>query len=777
VDTIYKIDGYPRVVPQREHIPEFLKELPWAVWRAEPRGNQPGKFNKAPCNPVTGHKVGANNPGSFGTYDQALAALESGRWSGFGVLLATGEIVGIDIDARSETLVQRPEIKRWLQGVKAAGGYCEHSPSGDGLRVFLRGKLPGSGRKADALEIYSQSRFLTVTGKHVKGFGDALIDGQDLIDGFLGCLPNEAPTPAVTVVKHHSTEAAQVDQVAKRVAEKYPELWAGDWQRVETDFGATGYPSQSEADMALCGHIARDGARRGIADGQLHDLVVSVFERSGLYRHAKRNQIAEYAAPKAVAQVLADKATAVEAASQVTQTPQGEELATHEPGDILAGKQFAKAMRGKLLWISAAGKWLRWDGTRWLWCECGEEMNAAKRVAGKVLEYASKLFASDPNRYRKLMTFATALQNLKRLLAMIELARSEDGMTVGSMSELDSNHWLLGVRNGVINLKDGGLLAADPAMLITRQIAAEFHSGAECRKWLDFLDQVFDGDQETIGFVQRALGYTLTGTVSEEALFICFGHGANGKSVFANVLGRIMADYARAAPPSLLTVRRDGDSGPRNDLAMLCGARLVSINETQSGDRLDEQVVKTLAGSEMISARFLHKEFFDFWPTAKPWLRTNHKPIVTGEDDGIWRRLKLIPFRRKFAEHERDPWLESKLLNERDGILGWMVQGCLDWQRIGLKPSTMVRMESASYRKESDLLGEFLEELTTTKPDARIEQAELFRAYRNWHDGNGTRPGSKTTFTKKLAERGYGTTKSNGLRFYTGLRLSVPMLM
>lgn len=230
-----------------------------------------------------------------------------------------------------------------------------------------------------------------------------------------------------------------------------------------------------------------------------------------------------------------------------------------------------------------------------------------------------------------------------------------------------------------------------------------------------------------------------------------------------------MGDYSSAAPASLLTVRRADDSGPRNDLARLCGARLVSINETQSGDRLDEQIVKTLAGREMISARFLHKEFFDFWPTAKPWLRTNHKPIITGEDDGIWRRLHLVPFARKFAEHERDPWLESKLLEERDGILAWMVRGCLEWQRHKLKQSTSVRRESATYRKESDLLGEFLDEMTKANPEARVEQTHLFEQYRKWHEANGTRPGSKNTFTKKMAERGYGTSKSTNKRFYTGV--------
>jgi P4 family phage/plasmid primase-like protien len=232
-----------------------------------------------------------------------------------------------------------------------------------------------------------------------------------------------------------------------------------------------------------------------------------------------------------------------------------------------------------------------------------------------------------------------------------------------------------------------------------------------------------------------------------------------------------MGDYAQAAPASLISARRSDDTSPRNDIARLCGARLTSINETQNGDRLDEQVVKMLAGREMVSARFLHKEHFDFLPTAKPWLRTNHRPIVTGEDDGIWRRLLLIHFARKFAESERNPWLESLLMEERDGILAWMVEGCLDWQRCkGLKPSETVRRESVGYRTESDLLGEFLGDKTILAANERIEQSELFMAWRYWCEACGVRYGSKANFSRKLTERGIGQHASNGKRYYTGVK-------
>ena len=232
-----------------------------------------------------------------------------------------------------------------------------------------------------------------------------------------------------------------------------------------------------------------------------------------------------------------------------------------------------------------------------------------------------------------------------------------------------------------------------------------------CPRWVSFLDQIFDSDVETIESVQRLLGYTLTGLVTEEVLVICHGYGSNGKSVFNNVVQRIMGGYSRTAPTSLLSARRSDDSSPRNDLAALAGARYVSVNELQAGDRLDEQVVKQLAGREAISARFLHKEFFEYMPTFTAWLRTNHKPVVTGGDDGIWRRLVLVPFKRKFEDHEKDSDLEAKLMAERDGILMWMLEGTRKYLQDGLKLSPRVRAEAAQYRKDSDRIGEFLEDI------------------------------------------------------------------
>jgi len=397
-------------------------------------------------------------------------------------------------------------------------------------------------------------------------------------------------------------------------------------------------------------------------------------------------------------------------------------------------------------------------------------MEYAKQTCSEMLIAANAVFSLDQDRGKQLIKDAVGTHKLQRIEAMLRLGASEPGMAVAD-AELDADPMLLGVQNGVVDLRSGKLLFDQPKMRITKFCHASHDPNASCPQWITFLDQVFQGDKATIGSVQRLLGYTLTGLCSEEVLVICYGYGSNGKSVFNNVVQRIIGDYSKTAPPSLLIARRSDDSSPRNDLAAMAGARYISINELQAGSRLDEQVIKQLAGRELISARFLYKESFEFLPTFTAWIRTNHKPIIMGDDDGIWRRPVMLPFLRKFEDHEKDPKLEEKLMAERDGILMWMLKGTEDYLQVGLGLSPTIRREGAQYRKDSDLLGEFIQDKLTVDPNARIEKSNLFSIWKSWCEVNGCKHGISKTFTQRMAERGYVVVKSNGQRFYAGVRL------
>jgi putative DNA primase/helicase len=548
--------------------------------------------------------------------------------------------------------------------------------------------------------------------------------------------------------------------VCQAVGQRYPELWAGNWQHAKARCSGQPFESQSQADLALAGHIARECSALGHLKIDLFDAVEQVFSQSGLALRDKWLDRPDYR--------TATIGLAIDGCSALRDAVSGQ-LPLDSYGDMRNAKAFAHKWRGQLVHVTTRDAWLKWQNKRWSLCEKDEHIACAKACSADILASASAAFANDQEKGKKLIADAMAAHNLPKILAMLKMAVSEPNMAVTDR-ELDGNPMLLGVQNGVVALRKGQLLFNQPEMLVTRYCEDNYVDDMPCPRWESFLDQVFVGDVETIESVQRLLGYTLTGLVTEEVLVICFGYGSNGKSVFNNVVQRIIGGYSRTAPPSLLAARRADDSSPRNDLAALAGARYVSVNELQAGDRLDEQVVKQLAGREAIAARFLHKEFFEYMPTFTAWLRTNHKPIITGEDDGIWRRLVLVPFLRKFEAHEQDPQLEAKLMQERDGILMWMLEGTRMYLKEGLKLSPRIKSEAARYRKDSDLIGEFLADKTEADPNAKLNQGTLYEWFQEWCEANGLRQHSKKTFTQRLAERGFGEGRSNGERYYHGLK-------
>jgi putative DNA primase/helicase len=556
---------------------------------------------------------------------------------------------------------------------------------------------------------------------------------------------------------------SQVDEVAKHIEASYPQLWAGDWSMAMRPSGEIGYPSQSEADLALAGHIVRAFQRYGISDAALNNAIEDIFSRSKLGNGGKWKNRADYR-ERTVAKALQNL-------SQLNRSDAPENVFLDSFGDIRNARVFAKCAVDYFLYVTTRNRWLQWVDEKWITCEKDEHITMAKEVCGRMHDTALMVFQQDQEKGRRLLQDAKASHQLSRITAMLKLTVSEPEMAATDR-ELDSDPYLLGVANGLVDLREGRYLTNQPSLKITRYCNARFDVDASCARWLSFLNEIFAQDTATIACVQRLLGCTLLGLSSEEKLIICYGFGSNGKSVFSNIVHRIMGGYSITSPPSLLTARRQDDAGPRNDLAALAGARCVSINELQAGDRLDEQVVKMLAGREPISARFLHQEFFEFTPKFTPWLRTNHKPIIYGVEEGIWRRIVLLKFGVQFPEDKKDSMLEDKLFAERDGILMWMVEGARLFLKDGICMSPSMSNDLSAYRGESDLLGEFLSETTwesNTVTD-KIEQKLFYTNYKMWSLNGGLKYMSKKSLTQRLVERGYKVTKSGGERFYAGLK-------
>ena len=289
-------------------------------------------------------------------------------------------------------------------------------------------------------------------------------------------------------------------------------------------------------------------------------------------------------------------------------------------------------------------------------------------------------------------------------------------------------------------------------------------------RFLRFLEEVFDADKELINFVQKAVGYSLTGVTVEQVLFILYGTGANGKSKFLTVLDNLLGDYGLTTPSSTFKDNPYHDGIP-NDIARMAGARFVKSIEVKEMAKLNEERIKALTGEDRSAARFLYKEWAEFTPMCKFWLAFNHKPIIRGTDEAIWRRIRLIPFEAYFPPEKRDRHLHEKLQSELSGILAWAVEGCLKWQKEGLEPVQKVKEWTDSYRAESDLIVRFLEEKTLKMPSEKTTAGVLYKAYESWcHEQGEECVISGTEFGRRMAEKGISKKKTDYV-YYLGIKL------
>lgn len=335
----------------------------------------------------------------------------------------------------------------------------------------------------------------------------------------------------------------------------------------------------------------------------------------------------------------------------------------------------------------------------------------------------------------------------------------------------DSDPWLLGVDNGVVDLRTGTLRPGDPSDRITMKCSVPYIASAECPRWWQFLTEIFGSDTELVEFVWRLCGYVLTGQTTERIVPMLYGRGANGKSVFLNVLSTILGDYAFTLPFSTMQFQKQ-DNIP-NDLAALAGRRFVMMIEANEGLRLNEAKLKTLSGNDKISARFLHGEFFTFQPVAKFVLAMNHKPVAKDDSPGFWERIRLIPFLKTFPQGQRDEGLQAKLIAEGAGILKWAVDGCLRWQASGLTKPHAVMQATAEYQADSDQLAEFLTTFTEADPESSATAAELQKAYNSYAETRGLNKFERLTATglgRLLGERFEKRRTMKGI-CYLGLRV------
>lgn len=430
--------------------------------------------------------------------------------------------------------------------------------------------------------------------------------------------------------------------------------------------------------------------------------------------------------------------------------------------DVGNGERLARRHGKDIRYCWQWHKWLVWDGRRWRVDATGDVVQRAKETIRALYIEAANL-DSDEER-QQLVKHARDSEKAGRIKAMVEMAKSEPGLAI-EPDALDRNAWLMNCLNGTVDLKTGKIRSHCREDWITKLAPVEFDPDAACPTWVSFIDKIFASNKSLIWFVQRLLGYCLTGDVSEQVLPIFYGKGANGKSTMLGAVMEMMGlDYAIKAAPDLVLMKRGTHPTERADLF---GKRLVACIEADAGRRLAEALVKDLTGGDKQRARRMREDFWQFDPTHKIILAANHKPEIPGTDYAIWRRIRLVPFDVTIPDNEQDKQLPVKLRGELLGIMAWCVRGAVWWAQEGLGAPEEVTSATDSYRLQQDRLGAFVEECCTTNPNSRAKSSELYRAYTQWCQESGERPLDRNAFGESMAER--WERKKIGVMWYLGI--------
>lgn len=745
------------------NIPQEMKDLSqWILWRLEDKPGQK-KPAKMPYS-LTGRRADTTDPATWGNFPSVETKYSNNgkNYSGLGFVFTDKDpYVFIDLDEINE---------KSLLWVDKFNSYTEYSQSGEGLHIIIRGKLPeGSRNRKGKFEVYDNKRYAALTGDIYNGLTE-IRDGQEILNEFLKAIfPQEEPAarPRPTPAYNASPDEQKIIEIASKArnGHKFISLFN------RGDISAYG-EDDSAADQALVNLISFYTQDEGQID--------SIFKQSALMREKwNRADYRDRTIKKAISGLTdtfdwnrnREYAIFRPTAGQMA----GPEEQTDRPlftiySDTWNSERFIEQHGKNIRYCHIWKQWLVWTGKNWVEDNSGKIQEMAKNTVRSFYRTAADMI--DEKERASFVKHIRSSENSSKRKAMVELAQNEKGVPI-KPEELDQNKWLLNMKNGTLNLKTGELLPHNREDYITKLIDISYNKDASCPVWKDFLNRTFNNDSEIINFVQKGIGYSLTGSTQEQCLFILYGTGANGKSTFLITIKEILGEYSQQTYSETLMAKKNNGNVPC-DLAMLRGARFVSSVETEEGGRFAEVLIKQLTGDDPITARFLFQNPFTFRPECKIWLASNHKPRVRGTDYAIWRRIRLIPFTVTIPEEERDPFLLEKLQEEREGIFSWAVQGCQLWRQEGLKAPESVKAATECYKAEMDILGDFLSECCITGTGYKALSSNLYKAYCKWCEENGEREASQRTFGMKLTERGFTKERSfssisRGKFYYTGI--------
>lgn len=741
-----------------ENLPAELRERGlFCCWRYETRGD---KHTKCPYNPRTGGWAMSTNPDTFAPLPVALAA--SGAYEGLGVGMF-GDLGAIDID---HCITENGEISDMAVDImRTMAAYSEYSPSGTGLRILFK----ATGFQYDKARYYinNQKAGLEVyiagcTNKYVTVTGNALTPGLGLeergeelkavLEKYMVRPVRPTPPPVSSgPVSLEDTELIERAKQGKHGA-LFASLWAGD---------ISGYPSHSEADMALCNALAwwtnRDAGR-----------VDRLFRQSGLFREkwdrpqsgstygaiTVQNAVASCSGgydPLAHFKKKSDKITAPSPSGPVKLADlHPEQNERYGWNDIGNGYLFADWYKDRARYVPERKKWFIYDGKVWR-ADIGNlrAMELCKNLADALALYALSL--QDERQRNEYLNFVRRWQRRNYRETILKDAASVYPV---ELSEFDKDPFLFNCQNGTLHLKTREFHPHRPGDMLSKIAGVDYNPAARCERWERFVVEVMQGDAGKAAFLQKALGLALTGDTSFECFFILYGpKSRNGKGTTMETFMKLAGDYGRAAKPDTIAQRQNANgSGPSEDIARLAGARFVNISEPDKRLVLSTALVKTLTGNDTITARFLNENSFEYRPQFKLFINTNHLPAVTDVTLFSSGRVKVIPFERHFGEDERDQGLKGELAlpGNLSGILNWCLTGYWMIGETGFAPPLSVLEATDQYRQDSDKISRFIADELEAGPGYEVRTAEAFARFQTWCAANGFREGSIKTFNADM---------------------------
>lgn len=736
-------------------IPDEMKQYPnWICWKAVPDERSHSGIRKIPIDAKTGKAASSTGKDTWSDFDTAVSA--ASRYSGIAFVFTDSPYFGVDLDDMPEDIEDFKNggsSNRIAEFVHTLKSYAEYSQSGNGIHIICRGSLPPGRRKSAKYEMYETGRYFIMTGSLCGGYtdiADCTVSVKPLHEKYLG--GGREPKPRVPAV----SVALPVNEIIEKAlnaknGDKFARLYSGDISE---------YGSQSEADMALCNLLAFWTC----CDGEKMD---AIFRTSGLMREKwDRRQSGTTYGAITIAKAVAECGSTYSPTEHYSQTiaatksdskpdPAPAEKTTevkhYSLDDMGNAARFVDFYGADIRYSYTDKRWLYYDGRKW----CTDLNGTAERLAdcavgamrAEAKAYIAE-FGEDGDMTKAFQKHMKQSRSHKAKENMLkEVRHSVPIMPV----QLDRYKMALNTPSGLLNLKSGELYEHKAEYYLTKITNVEYSENADCPRWQSFLGEIFGGDLDLIRYVQKAVGYTLTGSTREQCAFFLYGTGRNGKSTFLDIIRDILGDYATNVQPETLMVKSNTSSTINSDIARLKGARLVTSVEPNEGVRINEGLLKQLTGDDPVTARKLYSEEFEFKPEFKLWMATNHKPIIRGTDTGIWRRIHMIPFTVQIPEEQIDKNLRHKLKSELTGIFKWCLDGCLLWQREGLKMPLAVLESVREYRREMDVISAFIED--RCELSGAVQASVLYACYAQWAQDNNEYCMSATKFSVELAKR------------------------